>query len=38
MLALGLWLTNEAYVGVIIAFVLASNALAWMLHLWLPRR
>ncbi len=38
MLALGLWLTKEAYVGVIIAFVLGSNALAWMLHLWLPRR
>lgn len=38
MLAFGIWLTGQAYVGVIIAFLLGSNALAWMLHLWLPRR
>ncbi len=38
MLALGQWLTNEAYVGVIIALILAGIALAWMLDLWLPRR
>jgi len=38
MLALGQWLTNEPFVGVIIALVLAGYALAWMLALWLPRR
>lgn len=38
MLAVGLWLANDAYLGVVLALVLASLALTWMIQLWLPRR
>ncbi len=36
--ALGIFLCDQPFVGMIIVLLLASIALTWMLHLWLPVR
>jgi hypothetical protein len=36
--ALGIFLCDQPFVGMIIVLLLASAALTWMLHLWLPVR
>lgn len=38
MLALGQWVFRHHYAGVVLALVLASLAMDWMFHLWLPAR
>jgi hypothetical protein len=37
-LAAGLLLTGEPYVGMLLAMALASAAVTWMCHVWLPPR
>lgn len=38
VLAFGIWLCNEPYVGVILSLLAASCSITWMLKQWLPTR